>query len=186
MRIAHWGLIILLVLSLETASAQPQQQTSSSPDQQQSDSIAAAARRTQDQKKDQKKAAKVWDNDNIPTTVGAVSVVGATPAPADASASVDNAAATPGTDTNAPGAPGAPDKAAEHVDVGAMQAQLKSMKSELDILQRKYGLDQQTYYGKTGYASDKAGAAALADEKAQIDAKQQAIDDIQKTLDNLH
>ena len=32
----------------------------------------------------------------------------------------------------------------------------------------------------------KPDAAALQDEKDQIDAKQQAIDAIQKTLDNLH
>jgi hypothetical protein len=186
MRIAHWGLIILLVLSLETASAQQQQQTSSPSDQQQSDSLAAAARRAQDQKKDQKKAAKVWDNDNIPSTPGAVSVVGATPPPADANATVDNASANPPADGSASNTAGTPDKPAEHVDVGAMQAQLKTLKNELDILQRKYTLDQQTYYGTTNYAADKAGAAALQDEKAQIDAKQQEIDGIQKTLDNLH
>ena len=75
---------------------------------------------------------------------------------------------------------------AEHVDVGAMQEQLKSLKTDLDVAQRKYTLDQANYYGKTNYAADKDGAAALDDEKADIATKQQEIDAIQSKLDSLH
>jgi len=182
MKIAHGALIILLVLPLGNAWARPQQ-TAPPPDQQQNDSLAAASRRAQEQKKDQKKAAKVWDNDNLPTAPGAVSVVGQTPAAA--SPAGDAVSENAADETNASGA--TPEgKPADHVDVGALEDQLKDLRTDLDILQRKYTLDQQTYYGKTNYAADKAGAAALQDEKAQIDAKQQEIDDIQNKLNSLH
>jgi Fe-S-cluster formation regulator IscX/YfhJ len=46
-------------------------------------------------------------------------------------------------------------------------------------------MDQQTYYGKTDYSSDKAGAAALADEKNQIDSKQQQVTDAEKKVADL-
>src|ERR1700690_3933655 len=58
------------------------QATSQAPTQQ--DSLAAAARKSREQKKEAPKAAKVFDNDSIPTT-GGVSTVGAAPAqPGDA------------------------------------------------------------------------------------------------------
>jgi len=171
--------MILLVSPLGAASAHAQQQTSSSPDQQQTDPLAAAARRAQEKKKDQPKPAKVWDNDNIQSTPGNVNVVGQTAAPGENAENppvAEQQSATPATPE---------EKAALEGEVSSTKAQLESMKTDLDILQRKYALDQQTYYGKTGYASDKAGAAALADEKSQIDAKQAELADAQKKLDDM-
>ena len=55
----------------------------------------------------------------------------------------------------------------------------------MDLLTRKYALDQQTYYGKTNYAADKDGAAKLKDEQDQIDAKKQEVADAQKKIDEL-
>jgi hypothetical protein len=187
MKIAHAALIVLLVSPLGIASARPQQDTSSPSDQQPTDSLAAAARRTRDQKKDQPKPAKVWDNDNIPTKGTSISVVGSTPAPAEASATPDAASPNPPAAGTAPSdaSAAAPDKSAIQADLLAAKDQIESLKTDLDILQRKYTLDQQTYYGKTNYAADKAGAAALQDEKDQIDSKQQAIVDAQKKMDDL-
>src|SRR5271170_1945501 len=84
MRIARWAFTILLTTPLSallgTASAMPRQQD---------DSLAAAARRAQDKKAQQadaSKPAKVWDNDNLPDTPGAINVIGPDQPPADSSA----------------------------------------------------------------------------------------------------
>ncbi|HUC42161.1 MAG TPA: hypothetical protein VL913_00310, partial [Candidatus Micrarchaeaceae archaeon] len=151
---------------------------------------AAAARRAREQKKDEPKAAKVWDNDNIPSTPGTVSVVGDS---GDNSASEASGQSDQGqqqqdqqtANSNAQAPASDKDKAANAAELAADQEQLKSLKTDVDIAQRKLVLDQQMYYGKPDYSSDKAGAAALKDEQDQIDAKQQQIDDLQKKIDAL-
>jgi hypothetical protein len=62
---------------------------------------------------------------------------------------------------------------------------LESLKTDLDILQRKYALDQQTYYSKPEYQSDKDGAAALQGEDNQIQDKEQDVEAAQKRVDDL-
>lgn len=190
MKLANWGLAILLVSPIAmVASASAQSQDASQPDQQQ-DSLAAAARRAREQKKEEPKAAKVWDNDNLPSTPGTVSVVGG--------AGENGASETSGqseqgqqqqgqqaANSNAPAPASDKEKAANAAELAADQDQLKSLKTDLDIAQRKLVLDQQMYYQKPDYASDKAGAAALKDEQDQIAAKQQQIDDLQKKIDAL-
>ncbi len=74
------------------------------------------------------------------------------------------------------------DKAAIEADVASAKSQLANLKADLDVVQRKYALDQQTYYGKTNYAADKAGAAALAGEKSDVDAKQADVAAAEKKL----
>lgn len=174
MRIACAGLVVLLALPVGIASAQQQAQ-------QQTDPLAEAARRAREQKKDQAKATKVWDDDNIPKKPGDVNVVGQPAA---------------GADRNSPavGAPGAPAASGEKSgkDTKALQAslagakdKLQSLKTSLDILKRTYDLDSQMYYGKPNYIADTAGAAKIADEKSQVDAKQQEVDAAQKKVDEL-
>ena len=46
-------------------------------------------------------------------------------------------------------------------------------------------MDQSTYYGKTNYAADRDGAAALASEKADIDDKQERVAAAEKQLAEL-
>ncbi|HEX4004413.1 MAG TPA: hypothetical protein VHX36_17295 [Candidatus Acidoferrales bacterium] len=190
MRLAKWSLAILLAAPLAipfAACAQSQDSAQSS----QQDSLAAAARRAREEKKDQPKPAKVWDNDNIPSDPGAVSVVGdsaqGAAAPSDQAASdqqpPDQQPSADST-TQAPPA-GDKDKAAKAAALDADKKQLGSLKTDLDILQRKFALDQQMYYGKPDYSSDKAGAAALKGEQDQIDAKKQQIDDLQKEMNGM-
>ncbi|HTX16778.1 MAG TPA: hypothetical protein VMD77_15865, partial [Candidatus Baltobacteraceae bacterium] len=76
MKLAKWGLAILLASPLAMVPGAPAQSQDSAQSGQQQDSLAAAARRAREQKKDEPKAAKVWDNDNIPSSPGTVSVVG--------------------------------------------------------------------------------------------------------------
>ena len=169
MRIANWALILALALPIGVASAQ-----------QQEDALAAAARRAQEQKKaNPPKPAQVWDNDNIQGGPANINVVGQTAAPAE------NAENPPAAEQEA-AAPLTPEeKAALEGKVSSAKDELKSVKADLDILQRKYALDQSTYYGKTDYASDRAGKAALDDEKSQIDATQAEVAAAQKKVDDL-
>jgi hypothetical protein len=184
MRIAKWALPILLVSPLVSVSArQPRQQTSQPSDRKQEDALAAAARQAREQKKEQPKAAKVWDNDNISTAPGQVNVVGQPPESA-AEVGKQAAGASAAKPQKAAGA-AAEDKSAIEKDLKAAKEKVQSVKTDLDILQRKYTLDQQSYYGKTDYASDTAGAAALKAEQDEVDAKQQEAAAAQKEVDDL-
>ncbi|MGD0401881.1 MAG: hypothetical protein ABSB66_01680 [Candidatus Acidiferrales bacterium] len=188
MKIARWGLGILLVMPLSVLAGQ--QQSSQAP----ADPVAEAARRAREQKKDEGKTAHVWNNDDIPKTNG-VSVVGETPAEAGAPAgdagSGANPAAAPGVAPNggaagAAGQPATPEKtAAIAAELATAKEQLKSLQTDLDIAQRKYALDEQTYLSNPQHQDDVAGASQLKDEEDQIAAKQQEIADSQKKVDEI-
>jgi hypothetical protein len=231
MKSAWPGLAILLLLPVNSVFArppQPQQYHEEDPS-----NVADAARRARDQKKEQSKSAKVWDNDSIPKTPGAVSVVGqapaaaegddsaagagakdagtkdaakdatpgaegadkaakpanesgsATPAPAATSEASGGAASAGTADEKAKGGEASAEVAAIQSDLAAAKAQLQTVKADLDILQRKFNLDSQTYYGKPDYAADREGAATIDAEKGQVDAKQQEVADAQMKVDQL-
>jgi hypothetical protein len=177
MRITRLAFTILLIAPLGTASAMPRQP--------QDDSVAAAARRAQEKKAQQEnssKPTKVWDNDNLPNTPGAINVIGQDPSPANSSATPgDNAANAPAADPKS----AAGDKSALEGNLASAKAKLADLKADLDVMQRKYVLDQQTYYGTTNYAADRAGAAALASEKAEIDDKLDEVAGAEKQLADL-
>lgn len=157
----------------------------------QEDSLAAAARRAREQKKDQPKPPRVWDNDNIPKKADEITVLNG---PQTDAAQADSAAAS---GDNKQAAPAAKDSSADkkaklEADLAAAKDDLQTLQNDLDILKRKFALDQQTYYGKPNYSTDKDGAAALSDEQSQIDAKQldmgaaqQKIADLQAQLNAL-
>ncbi len=174
MKLVKIGLVILLISPLATA-ARAQQDSSG-----QQESLADAARRSQARKKNQPQAAKVWDNDNIPTTNDNISVVG--------QASPNEGGPTPpapSESTQKTGGPVTPEqKAALQADLSAAKAQLESLKTDLDIAQRKYALDEQTYLSNPNY-TDKTGGKALDQEKEQIAAMQQQIAEAQKRVDDL-
>lgn len=185
MRIACSGLLVLLALPVGIASAQQQQ-----PPQQQTDSIAEVARRTREQKKEQPKPIKVWDNDTMPNAPGAISVVGESAGTGGDSgnqpaANAPAAGSTPGAGAANSGEKSTKDAKALLASLSAAKDQLQSLKTELSILQRQYDLDAQMYYGKPNYVADREGAAKLADEKSQLDAKQQEVDAAQKKVDQL-
>ena len=186
MRIACSGLLVLLALPVGMASAQQQQQ----PPQQQADSLAEAARRSREQKKEQTKPARVWDNDTMPTKPGGVNVVGPSSPSSDASgnppaANVQVAGGAAEAGATKSGSKSASDVKALQASLAAAKDQLQALKADLDILQRKYNLDSQMYYGKPNYAADTDGAAKLADEKSLIDAKQLEVDAAQKKVSQL-
>jgi hypothetical protein len=167
MKVASWGLMLLLITPLPAAAARPQQDQSEDP-------LVAAARRAREEKKDQPKATKVYDNDSLPSTPDGINVVGQESAPAADSATTEN-----------PPAAKPADAAGIQSSLAEAKAQLDSLKTDLDIMQRKYALDEQMYLSKPEYSSDKAGTAAMQDEKDQIEAKQQAIADAEKKVADL-
>jgi len=174
MRIARWAFTILLIAPLGIASAMPQQD----------DSVAAAARRAQEKKAqqaDSSKPAKVWDNDNLPNKPGAVNVVGPDQPAANSSTPGDDSANAPAVDAKTAAA----DKSAAETGLTSAKARLADLKADLDVMQRKYTMDQSTYYGKTNYAADRDGAAALASEKAAIDDKADEVATAEKQLAEL-
>jgi len=181
MKCANWGFVILLFAPARIAVAQQ-------PSTQQDD-VAAAARRVREQKQQQAKAVKVWDNDNIPKSPAGLSVIGQAapenkPATADSSANTEGKPVDAGAGKKIALTP-AEQKSVVETDLAAAKEQLQTLQNDLDILQRKYTLDQQTYYSKPEYASDKAGAASLQDEQDQIDAKQQEMIAAQQKITDL-
>ena len=187
MKIAPWSLGILLILPVGFAAGQsqtppppPQQDAQSSTA---STTLAEAAKRARDAKKDQATPAHVWDNDTVPKASGQISVVGETPASADA----DNSAAAPQPRT----IPRMPlprkQKAAARLksQISDAKDKLATIKTDLDLLERTNTLDSQMYYGKPDYQTDTDGAVKLKAEQDQIAAKQQEMDDQQKKIDDL-
>jgi len=176
MQIAKCGLVILLVLPAGMAVAQQEQ-----PQQPQTDSLAAAARRARAQNKEKPKAAIVWNNDNISSTKNApINILGHA-APADEDSSSPPATSEPAAKPAAAPA----NKASLDDALKAAKASLESLQTDLDLLQRKYTLDQMMFDGNPNSRKDKDGAANLQDQQDQIDAKQQEIADAQKKIDDL-
>jgi hypothetical protein len=190
MKIAQWGLGILLVMPMGIAAgqAQPASQDAQAPAPAPTDSLAAAAKQAREAKKDQPKPARVWNDDTIPKSSDAISVVGQTPGDNDGAAGAPgDAAAAPAAANGAAGAGGgAGSRAALESAIANAKEKLATVKVDLDLAQRTYTLDSQMYYIKPDYASDTDGAAKLKDEQDHIAAKQQEMDDVQKIIDDLN
>ncbi|MGH9703052.1 MAG: hypothetical protein ACRD4K_06725 [Candidatus Acidiferrales bacterium] len=159
---------------------------------QQQPSLGEIARRLREKKKEAPKPAHVWDNDNIPTTPGAVNVIG-TPPPPPAPAKGE---AGQGTTPAATAAEKEADQLKNIADTQAAlleaKTNLQNLQSDLDLMSRQLLLDQQQYYGKPDYASDRDGKAKLDFEAAQVATKRQdvaaaqsKIDELQARLDDL-
>jgi hypothetical protein len=184
MKIAHWGLGILLVMPMGVALGQAQPQDAQAPPPAQTDALAAAAKQAREAKKDAPKPARVWNDDNVPKNDSAISVVGKTGDEADAAAAA--AAANAAANAPAGGAAGTPNRATIERNIANAKEKLATIKVDLDLAQRTYTLDSQMYYVKPDYASDLDGAAKLKDEQDVIAAKQQEMDEEQKKIDDMN
>jgi hypothetical protein len=182
MRTANWILTLTLAASAGVfgVACQAQSPTSST------DSLAAAARRAREDKKNQPtKSAAVFTNDNLPTT-GTISVVGA--APASSAAATTAAASTTAAQPAAAASPASADAKKASADEQALataKARLANAKKDLDLLQRTYNLDQQSYLSNPNHTSDSAGAGNLQNEKNQIQDKTSEVDVDQSLVDTL-
>jgi hypothetical protein len=186
-------LVAFLALGTLAAAAMPTraQQDQGAP------SVAEAARRARDKKAQASAHAKqVWDNESIPTTPHTISVIGqgtesATPSgeaqaapdkPADAGAAP---AAAPEAKPAASDADKAQERAAAEAALARAREQLEGIKKDYDLMERAYVLDQQTYYGKPGYASDKEGKDHLDAEERDLAAKREEVKQAEQKVQQL-
>jgi hypothetical protein len=180
MKFTKLGIVILLVSPLATA-AWPQQGSSSGQmdTAYQPESLGDAARHAREQKKQEPKPAKVWTNDDIPKTGEDISIIGTS------NESAPSESFEKGKSETKPAGLTPADKADLQSRLDDAKAQLASLKNDLDIAQRKYALDEQTYLSNPNHRQDTAGAAALDDEKQQIANKQEQIADMQERVNDL-
>jgi hypothetical protein len=212
MKSAWPGLAILILLPMaSTAAARPQQQDGSESI---ADAARRSRELKKDQPKStkvwdndtiptkpgyvsvvgQSSAAQPGDDSaaNASADNANASANSAAPAAAsDASSTSSSTSSSPSSSTSAPAAAAsegsrvAQEIAGIQTDLAAAKAHLQSAKADLDILQRTYTLDSQMYYSKPNYAADRDGAAKIAGEKSEIDAKQQEVADAQMKVDQL-
>lgn len=126
--------------------------------------------------------ARVWTNDNLPTSPS-VSVVGET----SQQGTVAGGAATEVAQSASPDNTGVLTTERDKATTQLAQAKkdLKNAKTDLDLAQRAYKLDSEQYYGTPDYAGDDQGKARLDSDKEEVSAKQQALDAAQKKVDDL-
>ena len=185
MKTGHFACALLLVLgtgaiaTLAQDAAQPQ-----------TDTLAAAARRAREEKKAQPSAAKVYTNDDLPTNA-TISYVGQPPAAAktDNKANAATPAAPGAQSKDAKAAASAAAKSQLDADKAALASakdQLKSAQTDLDIMQRKFALDQQSYLSNPNHSSDTGTAASLQSEQDSMSAKKDEVDAAKKVVDDLN
>jgi uncharacterized coiled-coil protein SlyX len=170
LRIATGAIFVVLacvaVSPLANAAPQSQQQ-----------SVADAARRARQQKKTEVKQDRVWDNDTLPATGGGVNTIGpGSPDTAPGNVAATSSPRTPSASSSA-NSPQAIEKQRIEAtaEMNALKDQLLEAQKVLEVSQRAFALDSDTYYSKTNFAEDKAGKARLDAMQANIVAQQAAI-----------
>jgi hypothetical protein len=138
-------------------------------------SVAEAARNARAQKKAAAKPATVITDD----TLKPGSSTASSPA-----ASADNTSASSTQGANASGnaqaapAAGAPSEKEEkkkQAQIEALKQEVAAKQAELDLAQREMSLDNEAYYSKANYQSDKEGAAKLAAEQSTVNQKKDEL-----------
>ncbi len=145
------------------------------------DSLAEAARKTREQKKNAGTQAKVFTNDNLPTS-GGISTVGE----GSSAATGDNAAAPPAESTGKPGT----DEQKWRQHFADLHHRLEQDQATLEVDQRELGELNTQFYGDPMKGmqqeltrSDINDKVAEIDKmKAQVAADQKAIDDAEDEL----
>ena len=152
---------------------------------QDSESVAEAARKARAQKKNPEKPAKVITNETLNVKKGDVQsavaeqprMPGSPETPARPAAGTAN---TPAQDSkNASEEDKARAALKERV---ALKEKIKAAQSDLDLLQREYQLDQDSYYSSPDYAKNTAGKDKLDALKQQISDKQQELEQLKTKL----
>jgi hypothetical protein len=147
-------------------------------------SVAEAARRARAQKKNSEKPAKVITDDTLNVKKGDVQ---------SAAAEQLRMPGSPGTPVQPAGgaanAPAQASKTASEDDAraalkerGALKEKIKEAQSDLDLLQREYQLDQDSFYSSPDYAKNTAGKQKLDALKQQISDKQQELEQLKAKL----
>jgi hypothetical protein len=148
-------------------------------------SVAEAARRARAQKKNNEKPAKVITDETLDVKKGDVQ---------SATAEQLRIPGSPETQAQPPaGAPNAPAQGSNNASEDdktraalkervALKEKIKAAESDLDLLQREYKLDQDSFYSSTDYARNTSGKEKLDAMKQQISSKQQELEQLKARL----
>src|SRR5215469_177484 len=199
--ITFWAAALLLTCAAVWSRQDPQQNQSqhqSQPAQQESssqggkpvprpDSLAAAARQAREQKKEAPKNAKVFTNDNIPTT-GGISSVGEEEEPktGEKPGQTSTVANPGGAKPNSP----ASDEAAWRSRFAKLRHKLEQDQADLDVMQRELGVLSTQYYSDPNKELQQQltredinkKTANIEAKKKDVEADQRAISDAEDEL----
>src|SRR6266581_455826 len=148
-------------------------------------SVAEAARRARAQKKSSEKPSKVITDETLDVKKGDVQsataeqlrMPGSPETPAQPAAGAANA--SPQGPKNASEDDKAHAALKERV---ALKEKIKEAQSDLDLLQREYKLDEESFYSSPDYAKNTSGKEKLDAMKQQITDKQQELDQLKARL----
>jgi hypothetical protein len=144
--------------------------------------VAEAARKARAKKKNSEKPAKVITDDTLDVKKGDIQSAAAEEPriPGSAQPSAEGSANAPAQGPrNASSDERARATLKERV---ALKEKIKDAQSDLDLIQREYQLDQDSYYSKVDYDKDTAGKDKLDAEKQQISDKQQELEKLKAQL----
>src|SRR6266852_4024912 len=148
-------------------------------------SVAEAARQARAQKKNPEKPAKVITDETLDVKKGDVQsavaeqprMPGTPETPAQPATGAANAAAQDSKNASED------DKArAALKERVALKEKIKGAQSDLDLLQREYRLDQESFYSSPDYAKNTSGKDKLDALKQQISDKQQELEQLKAKL----
>jgi len=169
------ALSVVLAATLLPAAAFAQSQDTQS--------VAEASRRARAQKKNTEKPAKVITDETLVVKKGDVQSATAeqpripgspeTPTQPAADAANSQGSKNPSEDEKV--------RAALKERV-ALKEKIKDAQSDLDLLQREYQLDQDSFYSSPDYAKNTSGKEKLDAMKQQISNKQQELDQLKARL----
>jgi len=149
----------------------------------QDNSVAEAARRAREQKKASAKPATVITNDTLPPAPVAASEPAASPLtpPAPGSASTPPASAASAQSATA----AAEDAEEKKKEIESLKQEVAALQGEVDLAQRSLSLDQDAFYSKTNFSSDKDGKAKLDAAVADLKLKQDDLAQLKAKLAEL-
>jgi hypothetical protein len=150
---------------------------------QESQSVAEAARRARAKKKNTEKPAKVITDETLDVKKGDVQSATAEqlrmPGPPETQAQPAAGAANTQGSKNLSEDEKLRAALKERV---ALKEKIKEAQSDLDLLEREYQLDQDSFYSSPDYAKNTSGKAKLDAIKQQISDKQQELDQLKARL----
>jgi hypothetical protein len=158
---------------------------------QDTESVADAARRARAQKKNTEKPAKVITDETLVVKKGDVQIATAEQLkmPGTPETQTQPAADAPNPQDGASADTSVKPQSSEEEKARALLKQrvtlkekIKEAKSDLDLLQREYQLDQDSFYSSPDYAKDTSGKEKLDAMKQQISDKQQDLDRLKTEL----
>jgi hypothetical protein len=142
-------------------------------------SVAEAARRAREQKKHETKPVRTFTNEDLPPapplgSSGMSSTAGQTKSEDEVVPAEKDAREAPAGPTN--DEQSKQKKAENAAALERAKKQLAQAEKELDVMQRKFALDSDSFFSKADFTSDKEGKAALDAEVQQIIDKKNAVE----------